>query len=118
MHLQRIKRASPEARASSPRRALEMQCAPTHTRLSVAGDQLISPRPPTRRPSASFLFRKRPSWTTVAARVEGWIVGTNHPLSDDGRDALTLANELVERYHLTSVSPRFLRIVPSPVVRA
>jgi hypothetical protein len=43
---------------------------------------------------------------------------TLHPLSDDGRDALTLANELVERYKLTSVSPRFLRIVSGPVVRA
>lgn len=40
-----------------------------------------------------------------------------HPLSDDGRDALTLANELVEQYKLTSVSPRFLRVLPGPVVR-
>jgi hypothetical protein len=40
------------------------------------------------------------------------------PLSEDARDALTLANELVERYNLTSVSPRFLRIVPGSVVRA
>jgi hypothetical protein len=43
---------------------------------------------------------------------------TLHPLSDDGRDALTLANELIERYKLTSVSPRFLRIVSVPIVRA
>ncbi len=43
---------------------------------------------------------------------------TLHPLSDDGRDALTLANELVERYKPTSVSPRFLRIVSGPIVRS
>ena len=41
---------------------------------------------------------------------------TLHPLSDNGRDALTLANELVERYKPTSVSPRFLRIVSGPVL--
>jgi hypothetical protein len=43
---------------------------------------------------------------------------TLRPLSDDGRDALTLANELVEHYKLASGSPRFLRIVPGPVVPA
>ena len=39
-------------------------------------------------------------------------------LSKDGGDAVTLAKELVEHCHLTSVSPRFLRVVPGPVVRA
>jgi hypothetical protein len=43
---------------------------------------------------------------------------TLHPLSEDGRDALTLANELVERYQPASVSPRFVRVVSGPVVRA
>ena len=42
---------------------------------------------------------------------------TLHVLSDDGRDALALANELVERHKLTSVTPRFLRIVSGPAVR-
>jgi len=43
---------------------------------------------------------------------------TLHPLSDDGRDAVTLANELVEHYQLNSVSPRFLHVVSGPVVWA
>jgi hypothetical protein len=43
---------------------------------------------------------------------------TLHLQSEDGRDALMLANELVERYKPASVSPRFLRVVPGPVVRA
>ena len=43
---------------------------------------------------------------------------TLQPLSDDGRDALTLANELVERYPAASVSPRFLRVMPGPAARA
>jgi hypothetical protein len=43
---------------------------------------------------------------------------TLHLQSEDGRDALVLANELVELYKPASVSPRFLRVVPGPVVRA
>ena len=51
----------------------------------------------------------------ITGDVEGRL--TLHPLSDDGRDALTLANELVERFKLTSVSPRFLRVAtPPPLV--
>jgi hypothetical protein len=38
--------------------------------------------------------------------------------SEDGRDALVLANELVERYKPASVSPRFLRVVAGPALRA
>ena len=52
----------------------------------------------------------------ITGDAEGLL--TLHPLSDDGRDALTMANELVERYKLTFVSPRFLRIVSDPFVRA
>ena len=43
---------------------------------------------------------------------------TIQPPSADGGDALSLANVLVEQYKVTSASPRFLRIVPGPVVRA
>ncbi len=39
---------------------------------------------------------------------------TLHPRSNSGRDALILANKIVERFHPTSVSPRFLRITPGP----
>ena len=39
-------------------------------------------------------------------------------LSKDGGDALALAKELVEQLELTSVSPRFLRVVPGPSVSA
>jgi hypothetical protein len=42
---------------------------------------------------------------------------TLHPRSNSGRDALDLANEIVERFHPTSVSPRFLRITAGPPVR-
>jgi hypothetical protein len=52
----------------------------------------------------------------VADENEGRL--TLHFQSEDGRDALVLANELVERYKPASVSPRFLRVVPGPVVRA
>ena len=48
----------------------------------------------------------------VADEIEGRL--TLRPQSDDGRDALTLANELVERYKPASVSPRFLRSRPWP----
>src|SRR5262249_36986261 len=64
------------------------------------------------------------------AKVRKYVVGKAHatakdaegqltlrPLSDNGQDAVALANELVEHYELSSVSPRFLRIVPGPVVR-
>ncbi len=56
--------------------------------------------------------KARPSADDTEGRL------TLHPLSDDGSDAVTLANELVERYKPTSVSPRFLRVVSSPVVRS
>lgn len=38
--------------------------------------------------------------------------------STDGGDALALANDLVEHLKVASATPRFLRIVPGPVVRA
>jgi hypothetical protein len=51
----------------------------------------------------------------IADGAEGRL--TLYPLSADGGDALSLANELAEQYKLASASPRFLRIVPGPVVR-
>ena len=43
---------------------------------------------------------------------------TLRPLSADGGEALSLANDLVEQIKVTSATPRFLRIVAGPVVRA
>ena len=42
---------------------------------------------------------------------------TLRPSSPDGGDALSLAAELSEQFKPASASPRFVRIVPRPVVR-
>jgi len=39
------------------------------------------------------------------------------PLSDDGQDALDLANDIFKQFAPISVSPRFVQIVPGPTIR-
>ena len=76
--------------------------------------------PPPDRPEStdSRVFSR---WRVRRSSRAAWTIHRDDPavsvavLDERGRDALTMANQLFERYDLASVTPRFLRVVPGPI---